>query len=236
MNSSLLPLYSDPQVKIRIGLTGREYKLSKTLLCKQSPYFAATFEGKFGEGQEQSTVLKDADGAVSERGFELLIQWLYLGRVVLSVSPPDEEVSATLDFVRFADMCGVTGMESQMAEHIKAIIVANPAPENPGCQKYRDPDTNTFCLTSQHLISAMLLPEGHPVRCILAAAAVEGFLRRGNDFKFWKEIHEVPNFAADLLTAVRASVKASSYAPTFSDPISEENLVSICIRVHYQCQ
>jgi hypothetical protein len=71
--------------------------------------------------------LTEIDGVVSERSFKLLVQWLYLGRVIFSASTPEDSVSATLEFVRFADMCGVTGMESQMAEHIKAIIVANPA-------------------------------------------------------------------------------------------------------------
>ena len=160
---------------------------------------------------------------VSERSFKLLVQWLYLGRVIFSASTPEDSVSATLEFVRFADMCGVTGMESQMAEHIKAIIVANPAPENWEFQRHRDPDTNTFCLTSQHITSAALLPEGHPVRCILAAAAVEGYLRHEDGHKFLKETQDVPNFAADLLKAVRATLKTLTRA-TFEDPITGESL------------
>jgi hypothetical protein len=80
-------------------------------------------------------------------------------------------------------MCGVTGMESLMAEHIKAIIIANPTPDGLMFQNNRHSDTNTYCLTSQHIISAALLPEGHPVRCIFAAAAVEGYLQQENRHK-----------------------------------------------------
>jgi BTB/POZ domain len=65
-------------VRIRIGSASYEYKLSKALLCRQSPYFAATFEGNFQEGEEQSTNMTEIDGLVSIRSFELLVQWLYL--------------------------------------------------------------------------------------------------------------------------------------------------------------
>jgi hypothetical protein len=43
-------------------------------------------------------------------------------------------------------MCGVTGMETLMAERIKAIIIANPTPK---IGYSRDPDTNTYCLINQ---------------------------------------------------------------------------------------
>ncbi|KAF4636058.1 hypothetical protein G7Y89_g2031 [Cudoniella acicularis] len=60
--ASLLPLYSSPRVKVRIPSASREYELSKVILWKQSPYFAATFEGEFREGQDQSTTLTEIDG------------------------------------------------------------------------------------------------------------------------------------------------------------------------------
>jgi hypothetical protein len=81
-------------------------------------------------------------------------------------------------------MYGVTGMESLIVEHIKAIIIANPTSDDWKFQNNRHPDTNTYCLTSQHIISSALLPKGHPVRCIFAAAAVEGYLRQENGHKF----------------------------------------------------
>lgn len=168
---------------IRIGSASHEYKLSKALLCKQSPYFAATFQGDFKEGKEQSTTLAEIDGVVSIRSFELLVQWLYLGRVNFGKLTPEEAIPATIEFARLVDMCGVTGMESLMAERIKAIIIAIPAPRK---GKTRDPDTNTHCLISQHIKSAALLPEGHPVRSILATAAVDGYIRHDNH-KFLRE-------------------------------------------------
>ncbi|TVY12698.1 hypothetical protein LARI1_G009579 [Lachnellula arida] len=103
-----------------------------------------------------------------------------------------------------------------MAERIKAIILANPAPEDPEWPGWRVPYTNTFCLTSQHITSACALPQGHPVRGILAAATVEGY-------KFEREASRVPEFAVNLLKAVRATIESITIefnATTFEDPIS----------------
>jgi hypothetical protein len=65
--------------------------------------------------------LAEIDGIVSPRSFEMLVQWLYLGRVLFSGAIPKEYITTTIELVRLADMCGVTGMETQMAEYIKAI-------------------------------------------------------------------------------------------------------------------
>ncbi|PMD31936.1 hypothetical protein L207DRAFT_519232, partial [Hyaloscypha variabilis F] len=105
----------------------------------------------------------------------MLVQWVCLGRVVFGESTLEETITTAIEFARLADMCRVTGMESLMAERIKAIILANPGPEDPEWLG-RAPDTNTFYLMSQHITSAVALPEGHPVRAILAAATVEGCL------------------------------------------------------------
>ena len=218
----LLPLYSGPQVTIRIGSASHEYKLPKALLCKQSPYFAATFGGPFKEGEEQSTTLEEIDGVVSTQSFQMLVQWVCLGRVVFGESMPEEAITAAIEFARLADMCRITGMESLTAEHIKAIIVANPAPEDSEWAGWRAPDTNTHCLTSQHITSAVALPEEHPVRAILAAATVEGCLRQHN-YKFEREASRIPEFSVDLLKAVRATIESITIeysATTFEDPIS----------------
>jgi hypothetical protein len=229
---SLLPLYTDPYVKIRIRSKSREYKLSKALLCKQSKYFAATFEGAFREGEDQSTTLAEIDGVVSTRSFELLVQWIYLGRVIFGELEPAEAITATIEFARIADMCAVTGMETLAAQRIKAIIIANPAriadeyfDELPGPLECN----NTYCLTSEHITSAADLPDGHPVRQTLATAAVKGYLLH-DDHKFSKEMREVHNFSVDLLKAVKATLKNLRPANMYSsdpnilvrDPLRED--------------
>ncbi|KAH8791721.1 hypothetical protein F5882DRAFT_376833 [Hyaloscypha sp. PMI_1271] len=193
----------------------------EALLCKQSLYFAAMFEGPFKEGEEQSTTLEEIDGVVTPRSLQMLVQWVYVGRVVFGECAPDVSITTAIEFARLADMCRITGMEFVMAEHIRAIILANPAPLDPEWLG-RAPDTNTYCLTSQHITSAVALPEGHPVRAILAAAAVEGCLRKYH-YKFEREASRVPEFSVDLLKAVRAALESITIefnATTFEDPIS----------------
>ncbi|TVY26289.1 hypothetical protein LHYA1_G005796 [Lachnellula hyalina] len=202
----LLSLYSGPQVTIRIGSESHEYKLPKALLCKQSSYFEAMFEGPFKEGKD----------------FEVLVQWICLGRVVFRECAPDIDITTAIEFARLADMCCITGIESMMAEHIKAVILTNPAPEDRQYEGWRAPDTHAHCLTSEHIISAVALPEGHPVRAILAAATVEGYLGQ-RMYKFEKEASSVPEFAFDLLKALRTTTETIRGKPTtFEDPISQE--------------
>jgi hypothetical protein len=76
------------------------------LLCQQS--FAAAFNGSFQEGEEQFMTLKEEEDIVSTRSFELLVQWLYVGRVIFDELPPEEAITTTIEFVRLADMCKVT--------------------------------------------------------------------------------------------------------------------------------
>ncbi|KAL3420126.1 hypothetical protein PVAG01_08625 [Phlyctema vagabunda] len=217
--TSRLSLYAGPQVTIRIGSANREYNLPKALLCRQSPYFAAMFEGQFKEGEEQSTTLEEIEGVVSTRSFQMLAQWVMLGRIIFEDSPADEGISAVIEFARFADMCGLLDIEHLMAQRIEDVIIADAALRHDICR--RNPNANTYLITSQHILSAVNLPVGHPVRNTLAMAAVEGYLLLDNH-KFAEEYREIPGFAADLLAAVRQTVKTIShgkYSVEFQEPL-----------------
>jgi hypothetical protein len=129
-------------------------------------------------------------------------------------------------------MCKVTGLEIQMAEQIKNIMLANPPPEDESDESVsinqsRHPDTNTFCIVGQHITSAILLPRGHPVRKIFAIAAVEGYIRR-NKHKFLKEIYDCPDFGVDLLLEVKEALKTVTYGEqpkiSFRDPLSHRKV------------
>jgi hypothetical protein len=91
--------------------------------------------------------------------------------VIFDELTPEEAITAIIEFVRFADMCGVAVIETLIAKHIKATIIANPAPPS---KVMRDPDINAYCLTSQHFISAAFLPEGHPVTGYISHGGVCG--------------------------------------------------------------
>ena len=53
---------------------------------------------------------------------------MYLGQVIFSKLSATESITAAIEFVRIADMYGVSGMEVQMAEHIEALFPASSVP------------------------------------------------------------------------------------------------------------
>ncbi|KAJ5177270.1 uncharacterized protein N7482_003147 [Penicillium canariense] len=224
--ATLLPLYHGPTVKIRISSSDHEYEISKHLLYKESIYFTTMFESNFAEGQQQVATLEEVEGVVSVRSFEALIKWLYLRRIQLDSEGPEDQISGAIELVRLADMCHITGIEAQMAQYIKDVLVANPGPQ---CDIFcsRPIDTNTYYLTRQHIIWATLLPPGHLVRRIIAAASVEGYLRDEN-YKFVQESHEIPAFGADLLREVRSTLSQMDSATQFEDPISGTRMSINC--------
>ncbi|KAJ5771481.1 uncharacterized protein N7511_003532 [Penicillium nucicola] len=179
------------------------------------------FEGNFAEASQQVATLEEVEGVVSVRSLEALIQWMYLHRIQFDCEGPEDQISATIELARLADMCNITGMESQMAQFIKAILVANPDPRGSDFLE-RHIDTNTYCLTHQHIIWATFLPPGHLVHRIIAAASVEGYLRSKN-YKFVQETLEYPIFGADLLQEVRSTLdgrKVTKGEAKLDDPIS----------------
>lgn len=164
--------------------------------------------------------MKEEDGVVSVQSFELLVQWMYIGQVILDDLGPFESVAAALAFSRIADMLGVTGMESQMAEHIKALINGSSAPYDYGF------DSNTYLINSDLIASAVRLPHGHPVRKTLAAASVREYLK-GNEHRFATEVEGIPGFSSDLLEAVRNALntlRKGSYEVSVTDPISGQQV------------
>ena len=182
-------------------------------------------EAHFKEGVEQSATIEEMDGVVSTRSFEMLAQWVILGRIVFEDSPPAEAIALSIEFARLMDMCQITGAESFIAQHIKDIILADAPLHKDGYA--RDHDANLYAITSQNIESAVNLPDRHPVRGILAMAMVESFLQT-DDHKFQKEIEEIPGFAVDVLAAVKATSKTitrGSYSPEFKEPLSGEVLI-----------
>jgi hypothetical protein len=74
--------------------------------------------------------------------------WKARGNLQATEPLAKEKPIIVIEFARLADMCRIIGMESLIAEHIKAIILANSALEDTHFDKWRAPDTNTYCLTS----------------------------------------------------------------------------------------
>jgi hypothetical protein len=65
-------------VELKVGSANpRVFKVHKTLLCKQIPYFAKMFNGPWKEASENVGVFPED----SVEAFEILLEWLYNGRL-----------------------------------------------------------------------------------------------------------------------------------------------------------
>jgi hypothetical protein len=147
----------------------------------------------------------------------MLLQWLYIGRVVFDELSSEEAITAILEFVRLTDMCGVRDMESMMATHITRLILAD---DTSRAREHSDPQT--WCFKLQHMTSAAALPKGHIVRNRLAAAAVKAYFHF-QDSRFVDKAEEYPDFSVDILIAMKAtfrSLTSCKRSVTFEDPLS----------------
>ncbi|KAJ5146106.1 uncharacterized protein N7515_000670 [Penicillium bovifimosum] len=218
--ANTLPLYQGPTVKLRIQPSNKEYIISKDLLCAESPVFSAMFNGEFRESQEQAVTLEETEDVVAVRSVEALCQWLYRRVVRFGIEDPTEHITAAMELVRLADMYDVTELGTTMAQYIKNFLISNPDPGIRGLLVPRH-DSNTYFLRREHIASAILLPQYHPVRKVLAAASVEGFLRTPHH-KFSEETQAYPSFGADLLREIRITLHETNRRTSviFKDPIS----------------
>jgi hypothetical protein len=90
----------------------------------------------------------ELDGINLVRAFKLLIQWLYVGRIIVPKATPDEEIRAIVEFACLANFYKVGGMEELVAERIKTLIHDNPEPKADAADPWkRHPDTNTHWIT-----------------------------------------------------------------------------------------
>ncbi|KAG4425810.1 hypothetical protein IFR04_001017 [Cadophora malorum] len=178
------------------------------------------FANSFKEGRAQSTTMEEVDGVVTTRSFQMLTQWLYKGRIVFGELSSLETITAILEFVRLADMCGISGVESPMAAHITRLILVGDFD-----RALQHSDSEPWCFQVQHVTSAAALPKGHLVRSTLAAAAVKAYFHF-QDRRFVDKAEEFPDFAVDVLVAMKATFNSFALhkrSVTCKDPISGDS-------------
>ncbi|KAJ5788578.1 hypothetical protein N7457_003568 [Penicillium paradoxum] len=207
--AAVLPRYHGPLVKIRIQPSDREYTISKSLLCAKSQVFSTMFNSNFLESKTQTATIEEMEGVISVRSLEALFQWLYLGIIKFEIDSNhhEEHISAAIELARLADKYDITGLGVATVRYIKKQLSASVS----GYHTH---------LTPEHNISGLLLPQGHTLRRVLAAACISNFLRPA-DHKFKKETEDYPTFAADLLKEVKTALDRSSKCDIhLEDPIS----------------
>lgn len=210
------------------------------------------FDGKFQEGEQKSSTLGEIEGVLSVRSFESLIQWLFVGRIVIQEDTPEDVISRCVELMRLAVFLGITeyGLDVVLADRIKQVIKDNPVfhtivhhndTDNDGWGTQgiwhgssrsgggKKEDSNTTLLSIALIGSASVLPQTNPVRRAMAEAVVRGYFL---DSHFFGEVaEEVPSFEIDLLLAVQAATKTLHKKwPTdeivYQDPTSgEEEIV-----------
>ncbi|KAL2841265.1 hypothetical protein BJY01DRAFT_249615 [Aspergillus pseudoustus] len=201
-----LPLYHGPIVSIKM-------ELRPTTLPR---HFSASI---------RRPELEKLDGVLSTQSFQLLLQWLYLGRFNLGKESPSDRITTMIELARLADMMEIKDIDAQIAEYIRTTVLDNPSPT--GNYWCRSPDDNIYHITPEHVVAASHLPKGHSIRLLLARAAINAYLN-SDDFRFSRETQDVPEFAADLLQELRVALKSiecdDNSGRTYHDPFTETKL------------
>ncbi|CAG7951606.1 unnamed protein product [Penicillium salamii] len=231
--SNILPLCNGPSVTLRLKPSNKEYVVSKTLLCAESPVFSAMFNGNFKESQQQEVTIEEMKDIVSVPNFQAFVQWLYQRTIQFDIEDPEKNISSAMELARLGDMYKIHRLEQDMAYYIRQILLSDLDPDEDEPPTWRFPGANTDCLNHDHIVSATLLPPGNPVRTLLVEACVDGFLRVPNH-KFSKEIMEYPSFGVEILQVVGRLVhepRDNDEMFYFADPIS-----NILLRIGQDCR
>ncbi|PWY90421.1 hypothetical protein BO94DRAFT_574177 [Aspergillus sclerotioniger CBS 115572] len=222
---SIYPHYFGPQVTIHIG-ENYSIPVHKEVLCSRSRYFENMFKKHFQEGQADEAHLVEIKDVLSIRGFEMFLQWLYTYQIIFMPQSPTEEISTAIEFARLLDFYNIShkATERFLAKHIKHTIMSNCAQDLTRSRMFAVETCYHQYFTSEQILSAVVLPIGHPVRAIIAQAMVPGYLR-DHDFKFLDEAETVPGFALDVLRETRTALKADGMLTSnieFRDPMTGE--------------
>lgn len=152
----------------------------------------------------------------------MLLQWLYIGDITYYSEDTGAQISALIELARLADMCAVHTLEAATADFIKKLILDTSDLARVGYKK--NPNANTYALSSHNIQSATELPRGHKVRAVLAGASVEGYLFSKNH-KFHALILENTQFKDDLVCELEKGMnKASPSTGYLVEPISERRI------------
>jgi hypothetical protein len=185
-------LFKPPYVIIKVD--GKDFELPKALLSYHSKFFDRAFNGDFKEGVEQAMEFKECSKAT----FEFAIQWIYTGQAAVPdalATKKNEILSLLIEFLRLADRIDLLGPFHSIVQRVKETLAADSNLPEP-----------------KHIRFSATLPQGHPLRHILALACVPSYLcrsipkeyhnRGGTPFRFQKELDELEGFALDMMKAL----------------------------------
>ncbi|KAJ5400826.1 hypothetical protein N7465_011315 [Penicillium sp. CMV-2018d] len=214
--TSTLPLTHGPLVKIRIEPSNREYTVSMSLLCSESPAFSAMFQDSFRESEEHTATLQEIPGVLSIQSFEALLQWIYHRTVRFDETFEELCIEAAVVLAKLAETYGITRIEAPIAQYIKDIYATSGHLNGKPCRHILPDDEDKVLGTD--------LREGHPVRRVMAQAFVLRYLHIPEDERDPDDLatQEFPKFGADLLFELREMLDTlrPRHGVTVKDPIT----------------
>ncbi|KAF7719845.1 Uncharacterized protein PECH_007767 [Penicillium ucsense] len=205
--SKILPPYRGREqeqfVRICIENTDIEYTVPRDLLCQQSSYFSAMFNSQFIESQARKTTMRKLEGVISVNSVRSMVIWINNGRLQFNTGKMSQCITDAIELARLADFCDIKSLQSAITAHVRQMLLKHMQQRMK--REYGNVDLHTRWITEDHIMSASHLPQGHSLRCLLASASVEAFLKSPK-YKFERMIRECPSFASDLLADIRQAL------------------------------
>ena len=200
-------LLSGPTVDIIVGKEKRHWTLHRNLLCHHSTYFEAEFLGnevpKGKKPGDQKLELLNDDPA----GFELLVKWMYQGRLdEVSELPDDKKYDYSVACHKLYMLCDRFDM---------------PQLKNISIDQYRRGLSDVQLVPDAEEINDIYRqsPPGSPFRKLMTQIAARQIMDPDSekDAESYRACFENnPDFAVDMVTAI----KSGSGGILFDDPTS----------------
>ncbi len=204
---------SGPRVDIYVGLQKKHYSLPKKLLSYYSRYFERCFNSNFMEGQTQTLNL-DQDNV---EHFNILVEYMSSGFVMCNAFQVFQGgpvgMQLCMDFLDYVDKYGMGDAAFAVYESLERVISSLYTLSNGfkyGVQIQPSHVETVFRVT----------PTGHPLRSLIAKAALSTAGMTGATFK--RQEKDCEGFAAELLTQMRIALLAPGPGTLrWADPFTE---------------
>lgn len=137
-------LFQGSLVTVFIGLDETSFKILKNLLCFNSPFFDASFNGGFKEASEGKLYMAEDSADV----FGMLFQWIYTGNITVTEKTPAQQLDLYLAFLKLADKVDLLGPFTSVSEKIRNLLVYPEFKYGYKCPKGKGHATKFDCFLS----------------------------------------------------------------------------------------
>jgi hypothetical protein len=200
-----IKLFQGPLVTVFVGPDETAFEISKNLLCFNSPFFDASFNGRFKEATEGKLYMAED----SDEVFGMFSQWIHTGTVTLAGKTPKQQLDLYLGFLKLADKVDLLGPFTCFPGKIKELLMQSEFKDGYKCPNGKGHATKFDCflgngvhcgtigypreqmrqelhqfdpllgsiLRAAHLKAAYDLPKNYGVREVFVNACVPSYLQ-----------------------------------------------------------